>query len=140
MAGSIPDGVIRIFHGHKPSGRTIFPRPVRKTYHLHVPIVLKSGGLNFLETSGTVQACNGTALPLYILSGMMRFVYVFFVWIHYCSFRFDYIVILLLYNKFLSSTDINVFACGMITENKIGPRNEACVFHVSFLHKNKRIQ
>jgi len=29
-----------------------------------VPIVLKSGSLNLLETSGPVQACNGIALPL----------------------------------------------------------------------------
>jgi hypothetical protein len=28
-----------------------------------VPIVLKSGSLNFLEPSGPVQACNGIALP-----------------------------------------------------------------------------
>jgi len=28
-----------------------------------VPIVLKSGSLNLLEPSGTVQACNGIALP-----------------------------------------------------------------------------
>jgi len=27
-------------------------------------VVTKSGSLNFLETSGPVQACNGTALPL----------------------------------------------------------------------------
>ena len=33
-------------------------------YHLHVPIVLKSGCLNLLEPSGPVQACNGIALPL----------------------------------------------------------------------------
>ena len=32
-------------------------------YHLHVPIVLKSGSLNLLETSGPLQACNGIALP-----------------------------------------------------------------------------
>ena len=30
-------------------------------YHLHVPIVLKSGSLNLLERSGPVQACNGIA-------------------------------------------------------------------------------
>jgi len=35
-------------------------------YHLHVPIILKSGGLNLLEPSGTVQACNGIALPFYL--------------------------------------------------------------------------
>jgi hypothetical protein len=29
-----------------------------------VPIVLKSGSLNLLETSGPVQECNGIALPL----------------------------------------------------------------------------
>jgi len=33
------------------------------TYHLHVPIVLKSGSLNLLEPSGHVQACIGIALP-----------------------------------------------------------------------------
>jgi len=34
-----------------------------KTYHIHVPIVKISGGLNHLEPCGPVQACNGTALP-----------------------------------------------------------------------------
>jgi hypothetical protein len=34
------------------------------TYHLHVLIVKKSGGLNLLEPCRPVQACNGTALPL----------------------------------------------------------------------------
>ena len=29
-------------------------------------VVTKSGGLNFLEPSGPVQACNGTAVPFYI--------------------------------------------------------------------------
>jgi hypothetical protein len=33
-------------------------------YHLHVPIVLKSGSSSLLEPSGPVQACNGIALPL----------------------------------------------------------------------------
>ena len=30
-------------------------------------VVMKSGNLNFLEPSGSVQACNGTALPLSFL-------------------------------------------------------------------------
>ena len=30
------------------------------TYHFHVPIVKKSGGLKLLEPCGPVQACNGT--------------------------------------------------------------------------------
>ena len=30
---------------------------LKKPYHLRVPIVLKSGGLNLLEPSGPVQAC-----------------------------------------------------------------------------------
>ena len=34
-------------------------------YHLHVPIVLKSGSLNLLEPLGPVQNCNGIALPLH---------------------------------------------------------------------------
>jgi hypothetical protein len=33
-------------------------------YHLHVPIVMNSGSLNFLEPWGSVQACHGIALPL----------------------------------------------------------------------------
>ena len=36
-------------------------------YHLHMPIVLKSGSLNILEPSGSLQACNGIALPLPLL-------------------------------------------------------------------------
>jgi len=32
-----------------------------------VPTVLKSGSPNLLEPSGPVQACNGIALPFYIL-------------------------------------------------------------------------
>jgi len=30
-------------------------------------VVTKPGNLNFLEPSGTVQACNGTALPIYYI-------------------------------------------------------------------------
>jgi len=32
-------------------------------------VVVKSGDLNFLELSGPLQACNGTALPFIILLG-----------------------------------------------------------------------
>jgi hypothetical protein len=41
-------------------------RPVRRltTLLLSCAVVKKSGNLNFLETSGPLQACNGTALPL----------------------------------------------------------------------------
>jgi hypothetical protein len=38
----------------------------RQPFNLHVPIVFKSGNLKLLEPSGTVQACNGIALPLYL--------------------------------------------------------------------------
>jgi len=85
VVGSIPDGVIGIFHCHNPSGRTMtlgLTQPLTEMsirniswvvkapgalgwhYYLHVPIVLKSGSLNLLEPSGPVQACNGVALPL----------------------------------------------------------------------------
>ena len=36
-------------------------------------VVTKSGSLNFLEPSGLVQACNGTALPLFALTGHSTF-------------------------------------------------------------------
>ena len=82
VAGSIPDGVFGIFHWHNPSDRTVAlgstqpltemstrniswgkcGRCVRLTT-LPPPcaIVIKSGNLNFLEPSGPLQACNGTA-------------------------------------------------------------------------------
>jgi len=43
-------------------------------YHLHVPIVLKSGSLNLLEPSGPVQACNGIALPFTVIQGNQLFI------------------------------------------------------------------
>ena len=48
-----------IFSGGK-GGRCV---GLWQPYHLHVPIVLKSGSLNLLETLGPVQASNGIALP-----------------------------------------------------------------------------
>ena len=85
IAGSIPDGVIGIFHWHNPSCHTMAvgsTQPLTEMstrsiswgvkaagaygwqpYHLHVSTVLKSGSLNLLEPSGPVQACNGIALP-----------------------------------------------------------------------------
>jgi hypothetical protein len=39
----------------------------RQSYHLHVLIVMKSGSLNLLESSGPVQTSNGTALTFYKL-------------------------------------------------------------------------
>jgi len=38
-------------------------------YHLHVPIVMKSGRLNLLEPSGPVQSCTGITLPLFFSNG-----------------------------------------------------------------------
>ena len=40
-------------------------------YYLHVPIVWTSGSLTLLEPSGSVQACNGIALPLPLLDGWL---------------------------------------------------------------------
>ena len=34
-----------------------------QTYHLHVPIVLKSGSLYLLDPSGSFEVCTGVALP-----------------------------------------------------------------------------
>jgi hypothetical protein len=40
-------------------------------------VVMKSGKLNFLEPSGPLQACNGTALPLYIYI----YIYIYIYWV-----------------------------------------------------------
>ena len=82
VAGSIPAGVggffidFRSHNGHgvdSASNRNEYQeyflggkggRCVRlTTYHHPVPLSQNLGNLNFLEPSGTVQACNGTALP-----------------------------------------------------------------------------
>ena len=84
VAGSIPDGIIRIFHWHNPSRRSMALGLTQRLtemntrniswavkvvgvygwqpYHLHVPTVLKSRSLKLLEPSGSVQDCNGIAL------------------------------------------------------------------------------
>ena len=85
VAGLIPDGVTGIFHWYTPSDRTMalgstqpltemstreFPggkcgRCVRlTTLPPSCAVVMKFGNLNFLEPSGPLLACNGTALPL----------------------------------------------------------------------------
>ena len=84
VAGSIPDGVIGIFLCYNPSDRTMAlgsTQPLTEmstrsiswgtggrcvrltTLPPSCAVVTKSGNLNFLEPSGSVQACNGTALP-----------------------------------------------------------------------------
>ena len=42
---------------------------VNKTYHVHVPIALKSRSFNLLEPSGPVQAYNGIAFTVDRLEG-----------------------------------------------------------------------
>jgi len=39
------------------------PRQMSLAFHIHVPIVLKSGSLNLLEPSGPLQASNVMTLP-----------------------------------------------------------------------------
>jgi len=43
-----------------------------QTYHFLVPIVLKSGSLNFLETSRPAKACIGIALPFNTLNAELN--------------------------------------------------------------------
>ena len=87
-AGSIPAGVTGFFIGTKSlrshygpgvdsaSNRNEYQeyllgqrRPLRKADNLppSCAVVTKSGTLNFLEPSGCVQACNGTALPFTLI-------------------------------------------------------------------------
>ena len=85
IAGSIPAGVsdfsIKSFRSHYRPG--VDSASNRNEYQEHFlrgkggrcvrlttlppscAVVTKSGNLNFLEPSGPVQACNGTALPLH---------------------------------------------------------------------------
>jgi hypothetical protein len=97
VAGSIPGGVMEIFIDINPSDRTMVlgstqtltemgtrkiflgikcGRCVRlTTLPKFCAVVKKSGNLNFLEPSGPLQTCNGTALLLftYLLHGAGSF-------------------------------------------------------------------
>jgi len=86
VAGSIPASVIGILYWHKILPIAPWPWVRFSLQQKWVPgafpgdkggrcvrlttlppswaVVMKSGNLNFLETSGPLQACNGTALPL----------------------------------------------------------------------------
>ena len=85
IAGSIPAGVIGIFHWNKNLPIAVWPWSRLNLKQKWVPgvllggkggrcvrlttlppscvIVMKCGNLNFLEPSGPLQACNGTDLP-----------------------------------------------------------------------------
>ena len=81
VAGSIPAGVsgffidIKSFRSHyDPGVDSASNRNEYQEYFLGVKadnlppsctVVTKSGNLNFLEPSGPLQACNGTALPFF---------------------------------------------------------------------------
>jgi hypothetical protein len=87
VAGSIPAGVIGIFHSHKILPIALWPWGWFRLWQKWVPgvfpggkggrclrlttltpscaFVMKSGNLNFLEPSGPLQACNGIALSLF---------------------------------------------------------------------------
>jgi hypothetical protein len=70
VAGSIPDGVSGIFHWHNPSDRTMALGSTHPLTEMSLTTILcrcqENGNLNFLESSGPLQACNGTALPITI--------------------------------------------------------------------------
>ena len=92
VAGSIPAGVIEFFVDIKsfrshygPGFESASNRNEYQDYFLGVKtvrkadnlppscaVVTKSGNLNFLETSGPVQACNGTDLPIFTLYSLER--------------------------------------------------------------------
>jgi hypothetical protein len=65
VAGSIPDGVIGIFYWNNPYDRIMALGSTQRLTEI-VPGAFRGGkgGLNFLEPSGPLQACNGTVLPL----------------------------------------------------------------------------
>ena len=101
VAGSIPDGVIRIFHWHNPSaalwpwGRLTLqqkwvPGICRggvkaagasdwQSYRFHEPIVLKSGIFSLLESSRSVQGSTGIAFTNAPLQRTITCSY--FIWI-----------------------------------------------------------
>jgi len=106
VAVSIPTGVSGIFHWHKILPIALWPRNEYQEHFLGgkggrwlrltiVPpscaVVMKSGNLNFLEPSGPLQACNGTALSLpytyhIVLGGFSIWRIVCLSWLPVCVF------------------------------------------------------
>jgi hypothetical protein len=98
VAGSIPTGVIGFFIGIKsfrshydPGVDSVSNRNECQEYFRSnggqcvrltilppsCAVVTKSGNLNFLEPSGPLRACNGTALPFYIHPCVRVYMYVY---------------------------------------------------------------
>jgi hypothetical protein len=96
VAGSIPDGVMEIFIDINPSDRTMAlgsTQPLTEMSTRYISwgkcgrcvrlttlppscaVVKKSGNFNFLEHSGPLQACNGTALPLLLTVNEIDFIH-----------------------------------------------------------------
>ena len=67
-------------------------------------VVMKSGNLNFLEPSGPLQACNGTALPYLRFSCLTPVTH--FLANHFCSLMILPINLSLLLLYFLNYTGI----------------------------------
>jgi len=107
VAGSIPDGVIGIFHWHNTSDRSMtlgstqpltemsttiisWGKSIRCLGLTTLPpsctVVMKSGKLNFLEPSGPRQACNGLlCLYLFIMEYSSNCSQKFWIWPPFCS-------------------------------------------------------
>jgi hypothetical protein len=97
VMGSIPDGVIGVFHLRNPSGRTMVLGSTQSLSEMRTSNIswglkaaradnlntfmcrmsLKSGSPNLLELSGSVKACNGIALPfIYFIYYIIYVVYI----------------------------------------------------------------
>ena len=120
VAGSIPNGIVRVFHWHNPSGRTMAlgsNQPLREmntkniscgikaagvwsweVCHLHVPFILKYGSLNLLGPSGPVQARTTIDLPLFTYSPEALYWNVYFIWLHLMYSRWLQLYLLFLYS------------------------------------------
>jgi hypothetical protein len=116
MAGSSPEGGIEIFHWRNPSGRTMAlgsSQPLTdmstrniwneyqayfledkggrcvglKTYHLHVPIFLKSGSLNLLQPSGIAYLMHSLMMNLSFFETCRTviFLYIILIYLWMCK-------------------------------------------------------
>ena len=132
IAGSIPVVFTGIFHWHIPSGCTMVLWPTQpltemstsniswgvkvagawgwQPYHLHVPIVLKSGSLKLLEPTGPIQACNGIVLLPPLCSLLLSFLSIFSFYIEKVHlFRKSIINPICFFSKIYLCLTINIF-------------------------------
>jgi len=79
-------------------------------------VVMKSGSLNFLEPSGSLQACNGTGLPYFVMLNLVLWQHVSFLCVSCTLFRMS---LVMLVHQMLCSVSVTLHSIHRMTHSKV---------------------